>query len=358
MKFLYQIGEIISDNKGSIEVLSQYLNYKGKKCYQYRCLKCGYIGEHTEQSIKQKKVRCSICCINPKIIVKGKNDLLTTNPWVENYLLDKNDGHKYVSGSNKCILTKCPICGYTKAMVIWKMIKNGYKCPMCSDNISYPNKLMYEILTTLKVDFECEKTFNWSDNKRYDFYIPSLNCIIEMNGSQHYQYAFNRPVYATQSNDVYKKNLAIHAGILNYLEIDCQISDHHYIYENLCKHEILMNIGILNVDIEQCNQKVRQFKSIYEQVVVLWNDGFTTVEISKKLNLSNITIGKYLKQATDLGLTDYKGRYHQNKKTRKHILDLKTGTEYESILACSNAICKSRTYIKYHTERFQIKENT
>ena len=127
MKFLYQVGEIISDNKGSIEILSQYLNSKGKKYYQYRCLKCGYIGEHTEQSIKYKNVRCSICCTNPKIIIKGKNDLLTTNPWVENYLFDKNDGYKYTAGSNKKIYVKCPVCGYEE--------KKTWVCPLCGAEV-------------------------------------------------------------------------------------------------------------------------------------------------------------------------------------------------------------------------------
>jgi len=357
MGFLYKVGEVISDEKGSIEILSQYLNSNKKKCYQYHCLKCDYIGEHTENSIKNKMVRCSVCCTNPKIIIKGKNDLLTTNPWIEDYLLDKNDGYKYTAGSGKKIYIKCPVCGYTRLMVINKLSNNRFNCPICSNAISYPNKLMYEILHMLGIDFEREKVFDWSDNKRYDFYIPSLNCIIEMNGSQHYRYAFNRTSFQTQSNDVYKKNLAIHAGITNYLEIDCSVSNCNYIYEKLCQHKILIDIGILNINIEQCDKNVRKFESIYKQVADMWNNGLTTVEIGEKLNLSIVTIEKYLKQATKLGFTNYRGRQDQNRKTRKSIIDLESGNEYLSISECAKAIGRARTYIKYHSERFKTKES-
>lgn len=356
MRFLFQVGEIISDDKGSIEILSQYLNSHKKKCYQYRCLKCGYIGEHTEHSIKYKAVRCSICCINPKVVIIGKNDLLTTNPWVEDYLLDKNDGYKYTAGSNKKIYTKCPICGHIKLMTINRLVNRQFRCSTCSNNVSYPNRLMFEILQALNIYFEREKVFDWSDNKRYDFYIPSLNCIIEMNGSQHYNYAFNRTLFQTQSNDIYKKNLAFHAGIINYLEVDCCSSDCHYIYQNLCRNQILIDIGILNINIEQCNQKARQFESLYKQVADMWQSGLSTTLIAKQLGYSSVSIENYLFEATKLGLVNYKGRLDQNRATKKMVVDKDTGINYESILACSQAIGKARTFIKRHTERFEIKE--
>lgn len=359
MSFHFKIGEIISDSKGSIKILKQFRDDKNQKCYEYQCMECGYIGTNTENKIQYRNVRCSVCCNNPKIVAVGFNDIGTTHPWIKEYLINPHDAEKYVAGSQKFIKTKCPICGYERQYRIYDLIHNKkYFCPICSDNISYPNKLMYEILQSLNIDFEREKTFSWSDNKRYDFYIPSLNCIIEMNGGQHYQDAFNRSVYEEQSNDVYKKNLALHSGdIKHYLVIDCRISDYKYIYKNLCKENLLKEIGILNIDIEKCDKNVRQFTSVYQQVSELWNMGLSTTEISVKLNISKVTIGKYLKKATQFGLTNYKGRNDQNKRTKKIVIDLETGKEYESILACSKDINKARTFVQYHKERFKIKEN-
>lgn len=287
------------------------------------------------------------------------NDLLSTHSWVEKFLYDKLDGTKYTAGSNKIIKTVCPICGTIQDKRINKIVKNGFQCVTCSDNISYPNKLMYEILMQLEIDFEREKVFDWSDKKRYDFYIPSCNCIIEMNGSQHYQIGFNTNLAKTQSNDIYKKQLAIHEGLIeHYIEVDCIYSDCQYIYNNLCKNNLLKSIGIENINIINCDKKVREYSSIYKLVADLWNDGMTTTEIGKRLKYSKNTIGKILKQSQRIGLVNYEPRKDQNKKTKKKIIDLQTNTEYESILECSKHIGRARTFIKYHTERFIEKENS
>jgi len=41
------------------------------------------------------------------------------------------------------------------------------------------------VLDELLVLYETEVQFDWSDNKRYDFYLPEYNAIIEMHGKQH-----------------------------------------------------------------------------------------------------------------------------------------------------------------------------
>ncbi|MEM5599205.1 hypothetical protein AAHB53_28045 [Niallia circulans] len=61
--------------------------------------------------------------------------------------------------------------------------------PKCSDGFSIPEKFMFNLLDYLQVDFDYQKVFDWSLGKRYDFYIPMLNCIIETHGAQHYQYS-------------------------------------------------------------------------------------------------------------------------------------------------------------------------
>lgn len=353
MSFHFQIGNTISDNKGSIKILEQFRDGKNQKCYKYQCMKCGYIGTNTETKIKNRKVRCSVCCKNPKIIVAGINNIGTTHPWIKDYLINNSDADKYLSGSNKNILTKCPICKNIQYKRINRLIKNGFSCSVCSNNISYPNKLMYEILTTLQIKFEREKVFIWSDNKQYDFYIPSLKCIIEMNGGQHYADGFNKKEVYTKSNDIYKRQLAIHSGVIeHYIVIDCRKSDCEYIYSNLCKEPLLVNQGVLNINIDECDKRIRQFNSLYQEIVDLWESGMSTSEIGNKLKYSYVTISKYLKQAAKMGMTNYNARHDQNNRTKKKILDLETGIEYESILDCSKKIGKSRTYIKYHEERF------
>lgn len=79
-EYFYNIGDIISDEKGSIKILEQFRDNKNQKCYKYKCLKCEYIGTNLENKIAYRKIRCSVCCINPKIIIVGKNNLTAKHP--------------------------------------------------------------------------------------------------------------------------------------------------------------------------------------------------------------------------------------------------------------------------------------
>lgn len=85
----------------------------------------------------------------------------------------------------------CNDCGHMGKAYIQEM--DTKKCPKCGDGISYGEKFMYAILLDSGYDFETQHVFSWSNGKRngngrkkYDFYIPSKECIIEMHGVQHY----------------------------------------------------------------------------------------------------------------------------------------------------------------------------
>ena len=85
--------------------------------------------------------------------------------------------------------------------------------PNCGDKVSYDEKFLSSILSQLKVDFATQlskSTFNWCDKYRYDFYIPSLNMIIETHGIQHYEENKNwtMSLEEEQENDKIKKELA------------------------------------------------------------------------------------------------------------------------------------------------------
>ena len=56
-----------------------------------------------------------------------------------------------------------------------------------------------------------KKDFNWCDRFRYDFYIPSINAIIETNGEQHYKETtnFKSKLEDIVNNDKAKKRISI-----------------------------------------------------------------------------------------------------------------------------------------------------
>ncbi len=85
-----------------------------RKGYNYKCLKCGYIGKTSEAHLKDNRGICPVCCIPCRKVVRGINDIATTHPYLTKYFVNIEDIYKYSYSSNKKILMMCPDCGYKK----------------------------------------------------------------------------------------------------------------------------------------------------------------------------------------------------------------------------------------------------
>ena len=57
-------------------------------------------------------------------------------------------------------------------------------------NMSSLEQKVYDLLNKGHISFEREKVFKdcYNGLYRYDFYLPELNTVLEINGSQHYTY--------------------------------------------------------------------------------------------------------------------------------------------------------------------------
>lgn len=125
---------------------------------------------------------------------------------------------------------------------------------------SFPEKFMSSLLNLLNIDFSREMVFKWSDasfhnkgQKRYDFYIPSLEAIIEVHGAQHFQRGFEfcggRTLEAEQANDQYKEQLAKKNGIRYYVVIDASYSAPAYLIKSISNNDDFTRLfNLKNVD--------------------------------------------------------------------------------------------------------------
>jgi len=241
-------------------------------------------------------------CSNQRVL-KGYNDILTTNPELASLLADPEDGYKYTQGSSKKVDWKCPDCGeIIKNKLIHSIRDRGLNCTRCSDGLSFGERFLYNLLKTLNVNFNKEKSFKWSNGKRYDFYLPSLNVIIEVHGAQHYNCSFEqlggRTLEEEQENDRLKEQLAKENGIEHYIVIDARDTS-----LNMLKNEILKN-NILSFDllIDWNNIYLKSFKSMTIKTCDLWKDDTTNVsEISKALNISKTSVRRYLSKGFEIG---------------------------------------------------------
>ena len=259
-------------------------------------------------------VKCNFCgCeffMNPSSILRGSGHKPCSSKIVgrkiakdqDTFVLEakmKNPSFdvigKYINNHTN-IRIKCCHCGYEKNVITENLLRQIYKCPICSDGTSFPNRLVSATLIDSNIDFEPEKKFDWSGKYRYDFYIENINTIIEVNGAQHYDRAMFKSVEKQKNIDDYKMNLALQNGIEKYIIIDASKSDFDFIFNNLMHSEIGGLLSNPNKD----NIKSMCFMSSSKIIsfVKYYNEGITrNVDLQPLLGVCKDTVTNYKKIA-------------------------------------------------------------
>ena len=209
--------------------------------------------------------------------------------------------------SCKKIQMICPNCGRQKDISPNRLFRTHSLGCICSDGVSYPNKFIYALLNQLGVMYSPEHTFKWSDKKRYDVYISTLNCIIENHGEQHYYNSFthldSRTLEEEQTNDKYKLELALKNGIEQYIVLDCRESNVNWLKNSILNSILSKIFDLSEIDWVKCHEFA--CSNLINIAADLWNEGMGVYTIVKEMNISDNTVVRYLKQATECGLCDY-----------------------------------------------------
>lgn len=262
-------------------------------------------------------------------VVKGKTDLWTTAPHIANLLLYPEHGFSLSLGCHKRDYFICPHCGEQVYCLVRNVAKYGLRCPVCSDGISFPEKFVANLLKQLKINYIHDNPLEWSNNKRYDFYIEELSLIIETHGGQHYleKKLFNNTHnYTEKENDEYKKELAMQNGIKNYIELDCRYSDFQYIKTSVLNSELTKFFDLSLVDWNLISKDCLKTKVI--EVCECYNNGINNIQrLSELFGLNRSTIIDYLKRCNEIGLCDYTPNpYHE-----RAIICVDTGKVYKTL---------------------------
>lgn len=262
----YFIGQLI----GTQLVQKIYAPSRGFE-YACRCIRCGF--DYKKSYYNQEKMingrltperemngKCKFCETGYAII-PDKNSAYAI---YDNYLFEVIDNSElerlktvgiYSSVKVKVI---CPKCGEKKINSIKDIVKNQSIGCSCGKGTSYPEKIFIEMLKQLRVKFIKEynsNNFLEGTNRRYDFYIPSKNLIIEAHGEQHYTEVEKwGSLEHTQKNDVYKKEMALDYGIENYIVIDCRKSEVDYIKQNIMISKLSKIFDLTNIDWQLCHE--------------------------------------------------------------------------------------------------------
>ncbi|HEY5587363.1 MAG TPA: hypothetical protein VIK86_00245 [Candidatus Paceibacterota bacterium] len=330
-EFKIKTGDIFKDNKRDLIIIDRkYKADKNKrlwKYYKYKCNICEYEDWATEDSIRGLRTGCACC--NSKTVVEGINDIPTTAPWMVKFFQNPNDAKQYTKSSNKKIFPICPDCGRIKKTLT--IIGNIYKrhsinCS-CSDKISYPEKLMFNILEQLDIDFITQlskTTFKWCEDYKYDFYIPLSKTIIGTHGEQHYEKNRRkgaRSLEEEQKNDKIKKELAINNGINeeNYIPINCRKSEIEWIKNNILHEKKLQLYNLNTIDWNKAEEFA--LSNLVRKACEMKRDNPTisTIEIGEIMKLHQTTIIRYLKKGSKIwGWCVYNPRKEQLKSSNKN----------------------------------------
>lgn len=174
--FLYKLSSVNPD----IEVISKYTNIKNR--IDVRCKICGHKWNPIAESlVNNMPCGCPKCAGNAiKTSEEFREELAVSHP----NLTLLSDYER----SNKEVHVQCNKCG-RDFWVIPNKLQQGQQCYCCSE--SHGENKIRLFLENNNIEYVPQKTFDdlfgQSGFRKlsYDFYIPSVNVLIEYQGEQH-----------------------------------------------------------------------------------------------------------------------------------------------------------------------------
>lgn len=296
--FKYDIGNIIKAKYGDLEVIEQKRNEANKiRGYTVMCSLCETTSWVSEYELNEN-YSCNKC-----------NLIWHKARWMVDLGVSVEDAKKYTYNSDKRINVICPDCKMSKEIRIGQIFLDGAISCICSSKQPYPEKFMANVLNQLGVDFKKEYSPNWKflEKRRYDFYIPSLNMIIETHGKQHYEECNRgRTLEEEQENDRIKEQLALNNKIRNYIVIDCRYSDVEWIKNSILNSELSNLFDLSNINWLEADEFAT--RNLDKDICEYWNvcDETTTLsDIAEKFDVSPVVVANALKRGSLHGWCEY-----------------------------------------------------
>lgn len=321
--YKYAIGDVIDAKIGKIIIddigIKKQNNGRNKTIYSCHC-ENGH--KFTRYSYAMNS--CPVC--SGRSIVKGVNDISTTNPPLFNMLSDKNFGYTHAQHSNKKTDWICPDCNsIVKNVPPSQILRQGLPCKKCSDGISYGEKFIANLLDSCGIEYVKEyakSNADWCKRYRYDFYLPKYDWIIEVHGLQHYEDCWNNKETVIE-NDKIKMELAL-KHVKKYIIIDARISDKKFLKKSILYSDLFFIIDPIYINWAEIHGN--SLRSNIKKAAKMYNDGIMIKDISKKLHLHTQTITRYLKSASEVGICNYNSvdsRNNSYKIFKKNCSDMK-----------------------------------
>ena len=247
---------------------------------------------------------CPVC--DRRIIIKGINDVGSEHPELIKYFANEEDAYKYASMSNQYVKLKCPDCKTERTMQICSLVADGFNCKMCSDNLSYPNKVCRALLKMLPVEnSEPEYIRPWTQGRKYDGYFKykNENYLLEFDGKQHFVDTSWSTKEDQEKNDLLKDKLAKDNNYI-LIRINCFDSSYENIKNKIYESKLA---DIFDLDLLDWN-KIHELSmtNLFIDVINYYKTHETNaVEIAEIFNITRHTASDYLHRANKMKLINY-----------------------------------------------------
>ena len=288
-EYRYEVGEVVNE---TLKIVSQTILPNGKynrKAYEVQSLV--YLDAPTYVTSESHLKRGDKCAyLGGRRVYEGNS--LYSVEHIRPYLINIEESKKITFKSNIRTTFKCPQCNYKKTMKCNTLLENGISCPKCSKGISYPELFMLAYLEVKGIEYEYQKIFDNLPNRRFDFYLPKNNMIIETHGLQHYKEVYGHMNYhKTMYSDIDKKNYCKNNNI-SYVEIDARKSAYSHI-NNSISNSCLPNISKKESELILKNiESNRRYD--FEYITIKYKEGKTLNQIADKLNTTPKTVKSIL----------------------------------------------------------------
>ena len=165
-----------------------------------------------------------------------QSKMLYHHKHIHQYVTNREDLFNYRYSSRKTITTTCPNCNMVKKIRVVDLTKDTYSCPCTKSYSSFGERVTQAYLDILNVPYVREYKFKDLGLKRFDFYLPNHNTVVEVHGIQHYQEVTGYMCHkTTKQSDIEKRQFCKDNGI-QYVEIDARKSTFKHIIGSLNKY--------------------------------------------------------------------------------------------------------------------------
>lgn len=320
--FRYQIGDVLGINKITNRYIKESKGQKWKM-YECSCILCDTLQERTEYELRDNNDKCKQC--------KGRSLVQYEDCqfMIEHFLGGYEEAKKYSPSSVQKVYMRCPKCGRisNEPKRICNLKSMGYLSCDCVGGDSYPERLTQQALEWLGIKFEKQYTPHWANDKKYDFYLPDYNFIIEVHGKQHYADTGYSGGYAQcHNNDLYKYDIAVINGYefnKNFFVIDASTTSQEYIVNSFITNAISDFISFKEVDWDECS--LRSERAIVKMVCDYKNENphATTGVIAKEFHINEETARRYLVRGTKYSWCHYDGAKELSMKSKRQAQKVK-----------------------------------